>query len=129
MSRPDISAAALAALPGIPRDVDGPVFREPWEAQAFAMTVRLHEQGLFTWPEWADALAIEIRAAQAAGDPDTGETYYRHWLAALETLTTAKALVSAEELEARRAKWDRAARATPHGQPIELCNDPRHHED
>jgi nitrile hydratase accessory protein len=71
---------------GIPRDAEGPVFREPWEAQAFAMTLALHRRGLFTWPEWAAALGAEIKRAQAAGDPDTGETYYRHWLNALETL-------------------------------------------
>jgi len=75
------AARATGAVPGIPRDDDGPVFREPWEAQAFAMALALHERGLFTWNEWAAALAEEIKRAQAAGDPDTGETYYRHWLA------------------------------------------------
>jgi nitrile hydratase accessory protein len=115
----------LDALPGIPRGADGPVFREPWEAQAFALAVALHERGRFTWTEWAAALAAEIKTAQAAGDPDTGETYYRHWLAALERLVAAKALAGRGELETRRAQWDRAARATPHGQPIELANDPQ----
>src|ERR1035437_3302709 len=75
---------ATQEVPSIPRDADGPVFREPWEAQAFAMTLALHERGLFTWGEWAAALAAEIKRAQGAGDPDTGETYYSHWLAALE---------------------------------------------
>jgi nitrile hydratase accessory protein len=121
LSRPD-----LAALPQIPRDAEGPVFREPWEAQAFAMAVQLHERGVFSWVEWAEALAAEIEAAQAAGDPDNGETYYRHWLAALEKLVAAKALTNPTELVARRDQWDRAARATPHGQPIELVNDPDH---
>jgi nitrile hydratase accessory protein len=85
---PDRTAAvrATAVVPGIPCDDDGPVFREPWEAQAFAMALALHERGLFTWNEWADALAREIKRAQASGDPDTGETYYRHWLATLERL-------------------------------------------
>jgi nitrile hydratase accessory protein len=115
----------LGALPGIPRDAEGPVFREPWEAQAFAMAIALHERGFFTWSEWAAALAAEIKAAQAAGDPDTGETYYQHWLAALEKLADAKALADRDELATRRDQWDRAARATPHGQPIELTNDPR----
>ena len=86
------AARATAAVPGIPRDADGPVFREPWEAQAFAMALALHERGLFTWTEWAAALADEIKRAQAAGDPDTGETYYRHWLATLEKLVAQKAL-------------------------------------
>jgi nitrile hydratase accessory protein len=120
LSRPDL----LAALPEIPRDAEGPVFREPWEAQAFAMAVALHERGVFNWTEWAAALASEIKAAQAEGDPDHGDTYYRHWLAALEKLVAAKALASSEELTVRRDQWDRAARATPHGQPIELANDP-----
>lgn len=122
MSRPELDAS-----PGIPRDAEGPVFREPWEAQAFAMAIELHERGTFTWTEWAAVLAAEIRSAQAAGDPDTGETYYRHWLGALEKLVTAKALTDRDALETRRAQWDRAARATPHGQPIELANDPHAH--
>jgi nitrile hydratase accessory protein len=120
-----LSGPELDALPGIPRGADGPVFREPWEAYAFAMAIALHARGLFSWGEWAAALAAEIKAAQASGDPDTGETYYRHWLAALEKLVAAKALTDRGELETRRAQWDRAARATPHGQPIELANDPR----
>src|SRR4030088_227948 len=80
------AARATRAVPGIPRDDDGPVFREPWEAQAFGMALSLHERGLFTWNEWAATLADEIRRAQASGDPDTGETYYRHWLATLGRL-------------------------------------------
>ena len=109
------------ALPGLPLGDDGaPVFREPWEAQAFAMAVRLHQAGHFTWPEWAAALADQIRRAQAAGDPDLGDTYYRHWLAALEHLVSAKGLVTGDELAARKAAWAEAARTTPHGAPIEL---------
>lgn len=120
MSAPEL----LDALPSIPRDAGGPVFREPWEAQAFAMAVALHQRGVFTWSEWAAALAREIKAAQADGDPDHGDTYYRHWLAALEQLVAAKTLATRDELATRRDQWDRAARATPHGQPIELENDP-----
>lgn len=112
-----------ADLPAIPRDAGGPVFRAPWEAQAFAMAVRLHEAGHFTWREWADRLAAEIARAQAGGDPDLGDTYYEHWLLALERIVAEKGLVSADELGRRKAAWDAAARATPHGQPIEL---PRH---
>ena len=85
---------ATRAVPGIPRDADGPVFREPWEAQAFAMALPLHARGLFTWNEWAATLAEEIKRAQADGDPDTGETYYRHWLATLERLIAAKGVAS-----------------------------------
>lgn len=110
-----------AQLPGLPCDDRGdPVFREPWQAQAFAMAVRLHDAGHFTWTEWARALAEQIRLAQAAGDPDLGDTYYQHWLAALEHLVAAKGLVSTEELARRKAAWAEAARTTPHGAPIEL---------
>ena len=111
---------ATAAVPGIPRDADGPVFREPWEAQAFAMALALHARGLFTWPEWAASLADEIKRAQAKGDPDTGETYYRHWLATLEGLIAAKGVATPDTLHRYRDAWDHAAYRTPHGQPIEL---------
>ncbi len=107
-------------LPGQPVEEGEPVFREPWEAQAFAMTVRLHEQGLFTWPEWAAALAAEIERAQRAGDPDTGETYYHHWLAALEGLVAAKGAATEDDQERTREAWRHAADRTPHGAPIEL---------
>ena len=109
---------AMPFGPGVPAD---PMFREPWEAQAFAMTLALHERGLFSWPEWAAALAAQISAAQAAGDADTGDTYYRHWLAALEALVAAKGASSAGELEHWRDAWDHAADRTPHGQPIVLA--------
>jgi len=110
----------LADLPAIPRDEEGPVFREPWEAQAFAMAVKLHAAGCFTWREWADRLAREITEARERGDPDLGTTYYRHWLAALERLVAEKGLVGGEELARRAAEWQTAARETPPGQPIEL---------
>lgn len=118
----DTQAAARAtiAVAGIPRDGDGPVFREPWEAQAFAMAVTLHERGVFTWTEWAAALAAEIKRAQAAGDADTGETYYRHWLATLENLIAEKGVTTADTLHRYRDAWDHAADRTAHGQPIEL---------
>ena len=117
---PQASQQAVASVPGLPRDADGPVFREPWEAQAFALTLALHQRGLFTWKEWADTLAQEISQAQAAGDPDTGETYYRHWLAALEKLVAAKGVATEDTLHRYRDAWDRACDRTPHGQPIEL---------
>ncbi|MEN3297700.1 MAG: hypothetical protein V7642_6953 [Burkholderiales bacterium] len=108
------------ALPELPQDAEGPVFKAPWEAQAFAMTLALHERGLFTWNEWAATLSQAIRDAQAAGDPDTGENYYRHWLAALERIAARKGLVSDTLLAQRRQEWEEAARRTPHGKPIEL---------
>jgi nitrile hydratase accessory protein len=109
-----------APLPGQPRDGDGPVFREAWEAQAFAMALLLHDRGVFTWPEWAAALTAEIKAAQAAGDPDHGNTYYHHWLHALEHLVIEKGVATAELLHGTAHAWEDAARATPHGQPIVL---------
>jgi nitrile hydratase accessory protein len=116
----DAAARATRALPDIPCDAEGPVFREPWEAQAFAMALTLHERGVFTWPEWAATLADEIKRAQAAGDPDTGETYYRHWLATLEWLVAEKGVASTETLHRYRDAWDHAADRTPHGAPIML---------
>jgi nitrile hydratase accessory protein len=116
-------AAALRAIsevPSIPRDAGGPVFREPWEAQAFAMTLSLHARGVFTWTEWAAALSQEIKRAQAAGDPDTGETYYRHWLAALERLVADKGVANGETLHRYKHAWEHACERTPHGEPIEL---------
>jgi nitrile hydratase accessory protein len=117
---PQSAMRAAIAVPGVPRDVDGPVFREPWEAQAFAMALALQERGVFTWAEWAQALGAEIKRAQAAGDPDTGETYYLHWLATLENLIAAKGVTTNETLTRYRDAWDHAADRTPHGQPIEL---------
>jgi len=114
------TARATSALPSIPRDAEGPVFREPWEAQAFALALMLHERGVFTWPEWAEALGAEIKRAQAAGDPDIGDTYYRHWLATLEGLVSRKGVASSDLLHRYRDAWDHAADRTPHGKPIEL---------
>jgi nitrile hydratase accessory protein len=99
------------------------VFREPWEAHAFAMTLLLHERGLFTWPEWTQTLATEIERAQEAGDPDTGENYYRHWLAALERLVGERGLTDPATLGRYRDAWAQAAERTPHGSPIELTAD------
>ena len=117
---PAATRRATEAVPGIPHDDDGPVFREPWEAQAFALALALHQRGLFTWAEWAATLADEIKRAQAAGDPDTGDTYYRHWLATLERLVAEKGITSEENLGRYRDAWRRAATRTPHGKPIEL---------
>jgi nitrile hydratase accessory protein len=107
-------------LSGQPWDNNGPVFAEPWEAQAFAMTLTLHQKGVFTWTEWAQALAAKIAAAQAAGDADQGDTYYHHWLAALESLVASKGVSNMAELTRYQQAWDHAADRTPHGQAIEL---------
>jgi nitrile hydratase accessory protein len=105
---------AIADLPHLPRDDEGPVFREPWEAQAFAMAVRLHEQGHFTWAEWAKTLSEEIARAQREGDPDLGTTYYRHWLRAIERIAEKKQWLVAAELEARAEALRGSAGLEPH---------------
>jgi nitrile hydratase accessory protein len=120
MIDPVAARRAAAAVPSIPRDAEGPVFREPWEAQAFALALALHERGVFTWAEWAATLGEEIKRAQAAGDRDTGETYYRHWLNTLERLVAAKGVTDMATLARYRDAWDRAAGRTPHGAPIDL---------
>ncbi|HZP75118.1 MAG TPA: nitrile hydratase accessory protein [Pseudolabrys sp.] len=120
---PRSALKAAIAVPGVPRDHEGPIFHEPWEAQAFAMALALQERGLFTWAEWAQALGAQIKQAQQAGDPDTGETYYQHWLATLEHLIAVKGVTNSETLTRYRDAWDHAADRTPHGQPIELRPD------
>ena len=110
-------------LAGTPRDAAGPVFRAPWEAQAFALAVALSERGAFTWKEWAATLAEVIAEARARGEADSGERYYEHWLAALERIVARNGLLDEARLEARRRQWREAAARTPHGQPIVLAPD------
>jgi nitrile hydratase accessory protein len=117
---PQTAMRAAIAVPGVPRDADGPVFNEPWQARAFALALAMHEAGLFSWNAWATALSEEIKRAQAAGDADTGETYYNHWLATLEKLIAAKGAASLDLQRRYRDAWDHACDRTPHGQPIEL---------
>jgi nitrile hydratase accessory protein len=113
-------AEALAALPQLPCDEGGPVFAEPWQAQAFALAVKLSEQGHFTWKDWAAALARELEAAAKRGEPDDGSHYYDHWLATLEHLVQAKGLLDGAALVERKDAWADAYRHTPHGKPVEL---------
>jgi nitrile hydratase accessory protein len=112
-----IESDRLAALARLPSEKEGPVFAEPWEAQAFALAVKLSEQGYFTWKEWANALADELRTPAERGEPDDGSHYYHHWLAALERLVTAKGLTDRAALEARKEAWAEAYQHTPHGKP------------
>jgi len=107
-------------FPHQPQDDQGPVFNEPWEAQAFALVLALHEKGLFSWQEWAAVLSEQIALAQALGDPDLGNTYYQHWLAALEKISRQKNLSNEEEMSSRKSQWRAAYLNTPHGKPIEL---------
>ena len=120
LDAPRLDAERLAALPPLPRDDDGPVFAEPWQAQAFALAVSLSEQGHYTWKEWTRALADELLAAAARGEPDDGSRYYHHWVAALERLAAAKGLTDAPALHTRKEAWADAYRHTPHGQPVVL---------
>ena len=115
-----IDPERLSDLPRLPRDEGGPVFAEPWQAQAFALAVKLSEQGHFTWREWAATLAEELKAASDRGEPDDGSHYYEHWLAALERLVEAKQLASPSDLLRRKDEWADAYRHTPHGKPVEL---------
>jgi len=121
---PQSDAERLAALPRLPRDEEGPVFAEPWQAQAFALAVKLSEQGHFTWKEWAAALAEELQAAVDRGEPDDGSRYYQHWLATLERLVTEKGLTDPGALLARKEAWIEAYLHTPHGKPVVLRPDP-----
>jgi nitrile hydratase accessory protein len=115
-----LNIESLMALPRLPRDEDGPVFAEPWQAQAFALAVKLSELGHFTWSEWAAALADELKADVARGEADDGSRYYHCWLAALEHLVVSKSLSSREALAAQKEAWAEAYRHTPHGKPVEL---------
>jgi nitrile hydratase accessory protein len=115
LSTPEQEIAARSE--GIPVDADGPMFGAPWEAQAFALAVRLHQRGVFSWPEWSEALGAEIASAGKEAEPGD---YYRCWIAALEKLVSAKAGIAGTVLEARRQAWRAAAAATPHGEPIRL---------
>jgi nitrile hydratase accessory protein len=120
MRDPGVNPERLSDLPPLPRDEGGPVFAEPWQAQAFALAVKLSDQGHFTWKEWAAALAAELKAAADRGEPDDGTHYYEHWLATLERLLTAKGLTDPAALRARKEAWAEAYRRTPHGKPVEL---------
>ncbi len=112
--------ALLRDLPEIPREQNEPVFKEPWQAEVFAIVLSLHERGVFTWSEWAAMLSQEIRHAQRDGDADLGDTYYNHWLTALECILVAKKIGSESQLADLYRRWDHAAQQTPHGQAIEL---------
>jgi nitrile hydratase accessory protein len=116
MTRVDVPALAT-----LPRDDAGQVFAAPWQAQAFALAVSLHEKGLFSWSEWAERFSAALKTAPAAcGADEVNETYWRTWLSTLETIVTETSPITPDALSARADAWDAAARATPHGQPIRL---------
>ncbi len=118
MSNPTLNLCT--GLPNIPKDDDGPIFAEPWQAQAFAMAVNLCDAGHFKWSEWVEVFSTEVKLAQAAGDPDLGDTYYNHWLNALEKIIAAKNIITSPDLTNRKEEWRQAYLRTPHGKPIEL---------
>jgi nitrile hydratase accessory protein len=122
LSQPDAYDVAerFAVSPLLPRDEKGPVFAEPWQAQAFAMAVQLSAAGHFTWTEWTTALGAQLQAAAERGEPDDGSRYFEHWLAALEQLVTEKKLTGLTALSERKEAWAEAYHHTPHGQPVEL---------
>jgi nitrile hydratase accessory protein len=122
LNRPDsnLQPDDLTALPRLPRDENGPVFAEPWQAEAFALAVRLSAQGYFAWKEWADVLADELAVAAERSEPDDGSRYYQCWLTALERLVVAKRLADPAALLTYKEAWAEAYRRTPHGKPVEL---------
>ena len=123
LSPPDVNpTSSYEELPALPRDEEGPVFAEPWEAQAFAMAVKLSQQGHFTWKEWAAALARELQAAVDRGEPDDGSEYYQHWVAALEKLVEEKGITDSLALNQRKQDWADAYHRTPHGKPVLLAD-------
>ena len=112
----------FAQTEGLPRSEEGdPVFPEPWAAEAFAITVHLHEKGLFSWGEWADSLSAEVHKPGRAAD---GSDDFDCWVEALTGLLVGKGIADAEAILGLQKSWQRAAEATPHGVPIELINDP-----
>lgn len=115
-------SSELSQSPGLPKSAEGaPVFPEPWAAEAFAMTVHLHEKGLFSWSEWAETLSRQLHQAGRAED---GSDYFDCWVAALSDLLVSRGVADASAILELQKSWQRAAEATPHGQPIELANDP-----
>ncbi len=122
MSRPEANDTAerFSTSPLLPRDEEGPVFAEPWQAQAFAIAVQLSADGHFTWTEWTLALGEQLQAAVRRGEPDDGSRYFEHWVAALEHLVVDKKLTDLTVLGERKEAWAESYRHTPHGQPVEL---------
>ena len=116
----DACAAAGGQMPLPAPQAERLVFAEPWQAHAFAMTLLLHAKGLFSWNEWANALAQEIGATKASGQPDDGSTYYLHWLNTLEKMLLDRRITTPDQIHTLEHAWEAAAQRTPHGEPIVL---------
>jgi len=117
---PDPADIGNRDVPPLPRDDGLPTFAEPWQAQAFALAVRLSAEGHFSWPEWVSVFSEELAGSKARGDPDDNASYYLCWLAALERMVVSKGLSDLTEMAMRKEAWADAYRHTPHGQPVEL---------
>jgi nitrile hydratase accessory protein len=124
-----LNSSVLGILPRLPIDKGGPVFAEPWEAQAFSLAVKLSERGFFTWNEWAATLADALKSAANHGEVDDGSRYYHHWLAALERLVIARGLAEQADLDVRKEAWIEAYKHTAHGHPVELADFSIGHKD
>jgi nitrile hydratase accessory protein len=98
MSTTEQGCSLLAELPLLPRDDDGPVFAEPWQAQAFAMVAGLIDSQMVSREEWAERLGAVLKEAEERGEYDTGVHYYDHWLVALEGLVVEKGFAGLQEL-------------------------------
>jgi len=116
----DLEQKLCMNMPLLPKDEEGPIFAEPWQAHAFAMAVRLCEEGHFVWQEWVEEFSQQIKNAQAAGDPDLGDTYYLHWINCLEEMVAKKEIVSKNDMMSRKEEWRQAYLHTPHGEPVSL---------
>ena len=120
LSEDSINTAFPGLLHDSGNDEQQPVFAEPWEAHAFAIAVKLSEKGLFKWSEWTNSLAKEIKEAKEQGNPDFGNTYYKFWLYALETILLEKNILKKSDLKSMMENWRRAYLSTPHGNPVKL---------
>jgi nitrile hydratase accessory protein len=103
--------AGTATAPGSANTAEA-VFAEPWEARAFALAVTLSGGERFAWDDFRDLLIAEIAAGDAAAtnaaparlpDDTAAAPYYERWLAALEKILCAKAMLNAEEIDRRAA--------------------------
>ena len=99
-----------------------PVFEAPWHAQVFALTVHLHERGLFTWPDWATGFGATLARHGLERELNGGDDYFNAWLETLETVLREAGQADAVQVEAVRAAWENAYLSTPHGQPVRLAD-------
>lgn len=128
-AHPDVSTNAdldallhHEAIAPLPQKQGEPVFRDSWEAEAYAIGNLLVKEGHLLPAEWMQRMAAAIAQAQAAGDPDCGDTYYLHWCAALESVCFDREWISPDLYQQQLALWAQAIANTPHGVPLALEN-------